>query len=804
MPNSSDSSDSVSIKFNSLSAQERRRLRRLVDPEKRKRTPVACESCKKRKQKCNGEAPCALCKAKGFECIYGKGKPDLRMVGMAKMSKRKKTRERVESTPSEEQEASTANETPSTVAATSPGVSATEVAAKTISASNPVANTSTGNSTELAAEKEVTVDAVSMKSGSASNGNGEFQVDSLGDGRDPRLLADPQGNLHYIGESCTLSLLSQIRTLFTQRIGTSQFTLDPERYYIVDGQRFTTRTVPLWLPSKSATLELLVWFQKCVQKNWYVLEIDRIRIWIDQIYERPAAAGTPEICLIQLVIALASVYYNTAEDMNDKTEAVSNEILSMNMQHYFESALGYLSYTVEDGDIWVVQAYLLVSLYYDIQGKRNACWIQLGVAIRYSQALGMGRKWIDLSFPLTVQTHRKRLFRTLYIQDRLKSVCLGRPTSFANQDLDDEEDFYITLDKNDFDPDESVQVEMAKLCRILGDVHLKVYRSKRIDSRVAQDLANKLKAWSVQYETKSNPGLPSSTSGLLNINPATTQHTQLLLNLTYLHGIILLTRPFLFYTCAKRNQSTISTPSEAQQTFEKLSSTCTQSALLSIRLLESTFYTNTQPLRSTLLVYFTFTSGVILLLKQFRARSMPSHAPNSSLNWSVAGCLRILDHYGSQDCVAKRYFTIVRDMKSALGDNQEWRDRIFPNLNLPVARSPQELSEINTMSQNTIQTTNTATNTTTTTTDDIISKSHHDMPPIDGTPADSLLAGIDLEFVDFEEGMMPDWVFTANGPVDLTLEGGVEGVGVNEAVVDELSPELDTIREFMMHSGKRD
>ncbi|KAL6709395.1 hypothetical protein ACN47E_001802 [Coniothyrium glycines] len=41
-----------------------------VPPEQRQRTAQACESCKRRKQKCNGLCPCNTCDKRKFTCIY--------------------------------------------------------------------------------------------------------------------------------------------------------------------------------------------------------------------------------------------------------------------------------------------------------------------------------------------------------------------------------------------------------------------------------------------------------------------------------------------------------------------------------------------------------------------------------------------------------------------------------------------------------------------------------------------------------------------------------------------------------------
>ncbi|KAI2469251.1 hypothetical protein F4781DRAFT_234683 [Annulohypoxylon bovei var. microspora] len=41
-----------------------------VDPDKRQRTAQACDSCKRRKQKCNGLKPCSTCMKRSLDCLY--------------------------------------------------------------------------------------------------------------------------------------------------------------------------------------------------------------------------------------------------------------------------------------------------------------------------------------------------------------------------------------------------------------------------------------------------------------------------------------------------------------------------------------------------------------------------------------------------------------------------------------------------------------------------------------------------------------------------------------------------------------
>jgi len=52
---------------------------------KAKRTPTACEECRKKKQKCDGESPCQSCKEQHTECAYREVPPTKKDNSLEKM-----------------------------------------------------------------------------------------------------------------------------------------------------------------------------------------------------------------------------------------------------------------------------------------------------------------------------------------------------------------------------------------------------------------------------------------------------------------------------------------------------------------------------------------------------------------------------------------------------------------------------------------------------------------------------------------------------------------------------------------------
>lgn len=183
-----------------------------VPDDKRIRTAQACESCKRRKQKCNGLKPCNTCTKRNFVCEY---------------------------------------QAPNghTVAASSPTDSADEPAPKRPKSSgrgyhpNELPSTLLGLPTPIpppsilaqpAREPEPEPECHSRQSTVSAN-------DEVADVyTETRMLQDPTGRLLYLGDSATLSYLQFIRMIVESVDGPSQFTTDPSRHRLMEA----TTTLP--------------------------------------------------------------------------------------------------------------------------------------------------------------------------------------------------------------------------------------------------------------------------------------------------------------------------------------------------------------------------------------------------------------------------------------------------------------------------------------------------------------------------------------------------------------------------------
>ncbi|KAK9371943.1 fungal-specific transcription factor domain-containing protein [Lipomyces chichibuensis] len=685
---------SVPRSTNTPSSAELRKLKRRVDPMKRKRVALACDSCKRRKQKCDGDHPCSICQKKNFVCTYTPTN-----VGSL-VCRRGDDDEKQSATPGPAfGEPKGNNPTSRRHSATASCASNRHSEAQSISSAkelwkeeSPFSSPSSPvlPDTGMPSPPEIQRHQQQQRHHRKwSHSRNEYEVQTVGDGQNALLLCDEKGHLRYMGESSVLSFLEQSRKAFRKVMGDTIFTLNPAQVRLIDGSTHRSSISPLQLPSPSLTIELIEAFEENVQAFDYVFDMDHFRCQVAQIYRNPMGAPRQWLCLLHFTCALGAIFVHSKQQLDTERLNIppfsgmnNSQPNGTNIQSkreedssgspidpalFFESGLGLMNDTAEDGEIWVVQAYLLMSMYYQIICKRNASWIRLGLAIRFAQALGMHRKCVNMTFLKPDRILRQRIWRTLYIQDRFWSSTLGRPLAIDDCDWDDRDTSELILV-------DRTAVELLKLCEIIGNICLLVYRQQSVSSSTSQKFVTRLREWSdrlppdihlssLQLHTPdgSNIGIGSIANDESRRQMIRNQ-VLLRLHLTHLNGIILATRPFLLLMVAmSQSQTPLQTSSQAK-TVLRLSSSCVLCAARSVDLIMTSFAHHQQPVRSHLMTYFIFTAGIVLLLESFRQRrsEVESHIARD-----IFFCMFILGHYGNFDPSAKHYQSILQEMDRA-------------------------------------------------------------------------------------------------------------------------------------------
>lgn len=122
--------------------------------------------------------------------------------------------------------------------------------------------------------------------------------------------------------------------------------------------------------------------------------------------------------------------------------------------------------------------------------------------------------------------------------DCFLSASLGRPTGIHVRDaVDSFDDDNGDSDREDIEV--TALLASVRSARLIGDILSRVYTERKISVKLAQKLSTQFQSWNNSLP----PSLHWQNISIPNEDPRTTL-AQLHVNLSYFHGLILLTRPF--------------------------------------------------------------------------------------------------------------------------------------------------------------------------------------------------------------------------------------------------------------------
>lgn len=381
----------------------------------------------------------------------------------------------------------------------------------------------------------------------------------------PKVLYDGEGNLRYFGESSPLSFLFQCRNVFVDKIGDSNFTLESnDSLEVIEDSDESYEIIQVALPSRQILDDIIKIFYMNIQQAVYFVNIDFFKSQIiNPVYENYSDCTPGKIALVNLAIAVGLLY---AENTNDP---LVNLLQSPTMQSsaYFEFGFHLAKKHMTKGELWITEAFALAFCYYTSKQQRNSAWLMLGMAIRNAQALGLHRKFINESFrDHNYRTHRRRLFKSLYMLDRINSVLLGRPLIIDDYDWDDfdSEDIYdLDAEGNPIkDPRFECIIQACKISKLAGKVIRNYYLDGIINAYKAEKLAIELKLWSLS--------LPEPLQIDKIFRPETVNKMPLLtMHLSQLYSIVLLCRPFFMFVILNKKHKKHSTKKANGENLQK-------------------------------------------------------------------------------------------------------------------------------------------------------------------------------------------------------------------------------------------
>lgn len=284
------------------------------------------------------------------------------------------------------------------------------------------------------------------------------------------------------------------------------------------------------------------------------------------------------------------------------------------------------------------------------------------MAVRTAYSLGMHREETLILYPVEEQDCRKRLWRSLFVMDRLLAASLGRPLAIAEEDCSGEllHPRTNTLQQSiHLGPDQicSAGLEATVLsARIIGLVLRKVYSERRISTKLAQELVDECKQQTLPPALQWRRATPSDSRQAMAI-----LHS----NLSYCHSIILLSRPFFLYVLSLDIQKThLDDEQETQQPrawMEKCSHACIIASTNIISLIQNAYDGRYLSKFDSSITYSLFAAALVISANEFARPS--THILGSQ---SIANGIKIMSFCGDTDPQAKRMAQILSEFRNVI------------------------------------------------------------------------------------------------------------------------------------------
>ena len=243
--------------------------------------------------------------------------------------------------------------------------------------------------------------------------------------------------------------------------------------------------------------------------------------------------------------------------------------------------------------------------------------------MRNAYSIGLHHADTKVAFRGDTLVSRRDLWRTLFVVDTFISLSLGRPTAINLDDCkgDDLEPPPPTTPPNSnfFDLQQissDAIVAAVRSCVNIATVLKRVYRERKIGTKMAQEIADQCKQWPkmlplMLHHSRANTQSPAQGVAILHVN------------LFYCHSLLLLTRPYFLFLLNDEIQRDIAhrttgaRPERHYLRMEKFGEACIICSAHTVHIIHSAYEAKYLPRRNPLVVYFLFAAALILLANEF-------------------------------------------------------------------------------------------------------------------------------------------------------------------------------------------
>lgn len=520
----------------------------------RSRIANACDNCKARKVKCDGNVPCRYCeeRGRGGSCVYSPQK------------KRRTPASRAPSTPkqhSHRQQRQQQQPSPSPAEPSSAGAAAAAADSQT---------TATTRENIRARDTD-------------EHSRGDGAEDETDVPREARLLRDSQGKLIFIGDCAPLSFFQSVRQLVTSKVSPNAFAPETSRFSVLANSAATTGT---GLPQRQHTDVGPAVNPRAVQ--------GAMRVYL------ATTAGLLDMFddakLLEELVMWASLQNRPTDGDTVKYLVLAIGLLNENAelaQEYFEYARGK-AYEDLNGDLSVstVQAFVLIAVYMLCSCQINGAFLFFGIAVRAAYSIGVHRTEVNARFGADGRVARDRLWKSLRVVDLCLSISMGRPPATSDVDCT------VAYRAQDAEGNEVLDLLNAdvQILLITEVIVTEIFSRKKISLALTEGISVKLRGWSERWLQRLK-GVVESGRSDADVAGA----CQVLAS--YYYSVMLVSRPFLMYEMHRRLLAEGPKPGDRGRSGKtKLADACIDAASLMVDTVVALIHRGALPNRAPVLV----------------------------------------------------------------------------------------------------------------------------------------------------------------------------------------------------------
>lgn len=554
----------------------------LISYPTRRRGHIADNAVQRRKEKCDGNHPCLLCKRRGREpeCTFTDGysarrkrssiagesesnsasNPDFRsppnadgtlpLDGQDYEDADEELPMAHDATPARPHDFRNTLELNSAAAGTTTDAEIAIESLLTLSGGRSAPKTPSLEAPDMmfAPQGPTTVADPGHHSGNPSDPASRAPVPKLA-----RLLKDGHGKFIFVGDSSNLAFVQNIRRLVKVEIGESGLTKDPLRHAMVE----VNPGAPM--PKGRKVKRPSVQEARDLVRHYLLASSGVIDLFeqgeISEAVSRWAASPEKEedgveASIYYLVLAVGAQVKHGADGGEVNGTGVSpspgKEGPSQAEMFLARGRELVAASFMDDPSVMTIQSYALITFYMLSACRRNGAFMLLGIAVRAAYALGLHRGDISRLFERKERETRERVWKSLRMLDLYMSASLGRPPATSEVDggsvsWDAKSRDYETIQMGGLNSS-----AMLRICFIFERIMNEVYCRREVSVQLVESISRQYRDWTLQLpaglhtdglDQKPGSGSPTlqQTIGVAHLKGA------------YYWSIILLTRPFLVF-----------------------------------------------------------------------------------------------------------------------------------------------------------------------------------------------------------------------------------------------------------------